>query len=331
MRYQRLSSSLPGAVLLLICAHIGCLPTPETTDTASSSGDSASTGESGSVGASASSTSAGTGSTGSSGSTTSGSGSSSSIGSSDGSTTECNFVCDDTTCDDGEAFVPGPGQPRCLPPPVDCDPWLQDCPDGEKCSAYADSGGGAWNALSCAPVNGDAKPGEACLVYDSPLSGLDTCELGAMCWSVDEETLEGVCVGLCDGSPDEPTCAEPGTSCKVSNDGVLNLCLDDCHPLAKECDEGDACVYVEDSFSCSPGGVHGIGEPCNGSTCTDGQACLPAPFLPECQSGSCCTPYCDVNTEDPCPDLEGSTCVTFFMEGAAPEGLENVGSCVFPP
>jgi hypothetical protein len=322
---------------MLVFAQAACLPTPpETTGTAASTGDSATTDASVSI--SASSTSAGQTSASTSGDTdgTSGSdgtsaGSDGTSGSSDGSTTECNFICDDPTCGDGEAFIPGPGlSPRCLPPLEECDAWLQDCPEGEKCSAYAADGESAWNALRCVPVDGDAKPGEPCLAYENPLTGLDSCELGAMCWSVDEETLEGVCVGLCDGSPDESTCAEPGTSCKVSNGGVLNLCLDDCHPLAKECDEGDACVFVEDSFSCTPGGIDGIGEPCNGATCTDGQSCFPAPYLPECQSGSCCTPYCDVTADDPCPDLEGSTCVSFFMD-EPPEGLENVGSCVFPP
>ena len=335
MRFQSRSLQGSGALLLLACAHFACLPTPpESTGTATSTGDSASSDGSSSV--SASSTSAGETSTstsaGSEGGTEGTSSSSAGTsGSSDGSTTECNFVCDDPTCGDGEAFIPGPGlSPRCLPPLEECDAWLQDCPEGEKCSAYADNGESAWNALRCVPVDGDAKPGEPCLAYESPLSGLDTCELGAMCWSVDEETLEGVCVGLCDGSPDEPTCAEPGTSCKVSNDGVLNLCLDDCYPLAKECDEGDACVFLGDSFSCAPGGVGGVGEPCVGATCTDGQSCFPAAYLPECQSGSCCTPYCDITAEDPCPELEGSTCVSFFM-GEPPEGLENVGSCVFPP
>ena len=52
--------------------------------------------------------------------------------------------------------------------PFDCDIWAQDCPEGEKCSAWANDGGGAWNATRCVPVDDDPdQVGEACNVEGS--------------------------------------------------------------------------------------------------------------------------------------------------------------------
>lgn len=66
-----------------------------------------------------------------------------------------------------------------------CDPKL-------KCVAYADGGGSSWNALRCVPIarNPD-QPGEPCTVVESNVSGIDSCDQGAMCWDVDNNTLEG--------------------------------------------------------------------------------------------------------------------------------------------
>ncbi len=332
MGYQRRIYPARSAALVLACAHLACVPTPETTGTSASTSV-GSTGV-GSTSVSASSTSAGPTSTSGTSDSTSSSGSDGSAGtsdgtsgSSDGSTTDCDFICD-LTC--GGDAVLGPEQSvRCRPP--NCDPWQQDCPEGEKCSAYAGGGDDVWSALHCVPIEGDAKPGEPCVASDGQFSGRDSCELGAMCWSIDQETLEGVCVGLCDGTPDEPTCAQAGTKCTITNDGVLNLCLSACDPLSNECDDGDTCAFVEDGFSCVPGEDLGLGDPCNGPTCSDGQLCIPAPYLPDCGSENCCTPYCDIKADDPCAELDGATCIPFFMEGEAPAGLENLGVCAFPP
>src|SRR5690606_9934066 len=52
--------------------------------------------------------------------------------------TTCSFVCDTT------GIGPGTGPA--------CDNWAQDCPDGEKCAAWADDGTNSWNNLKCVPV-----------------------------------------------------------------------------------------------------------------------------------------------------------------------------------
>src|SRR5690606_34162493 len=181
----------------------------------------------------------GTQSTGSTG----GTGTSTSTGTTEGSSDATGDGCIFIPCVDGGVdcvVVPGlDGVPRCSM----CDVWAQDCPEGEKCSAWANDGGESWNATICVPV-GEDKPGEPCTAEGSPLSGHDSCELGAMCWDVDPETLEGTCVGLCDGSEDAPTCAEPMTTCAITNGGVLNLCLPTCDPFLQDCGQTESCVDV---------------------------------------------------------------------------------------
>lgn len=66
----------------------------------------------------------------------------------------CGFLCG--TDEDATGVTP-------------CDVFKQDCPEGEKCSAYADDGGTSWNASKCVPVNGDGQPGEPCTVEGSAL------------------------------------------------------------------------------------------------------------------------------------------------------------------
>ena len=125
----------------------------------------------------------------------------------------------------------------------ECDVWTQDCGCGDKCMPWSDYEGASWNAVRCTPVAAEPKlPGEPCTVEDSPMSGVDDCVAGAMCWRVDPETLEGVCVAFCGGYETEPECAEPGTTCVVANSGVLILCLPTCDPLLAACPAGDVCV-----------------------------------------------------------------------------------------
>ena len=43
-----------------------------------------------------------------------------------------------------------------------CNPFTQDCPEGEKCMPWANDGGGSWNATRCSPISDNpGEPGEA--------------------------------------------------------------------------------------------------------------------------------------------------------------------------
>ncbi len=103
----------------------------------------------------------------------------------------------------------------------ECDPFAQDCPEGEKCVAYA-STGGQLDANKCVPVTGDGMPGEAC-TYSSPVEATDDCNSISYCWDVVETV--GACAQFCGGTADAPVCPD-GTECLIAFDGSLNLCVD---------------------------------------------------------------------------------------------------------
>lgn len=227
---------------------------------------------------------------------------------------------------------------------IECDVFAQDCPDGEKCSAWANDGGSSWNATRCSPVDPNPdQPGDACTVEGSGVSGIDSCDKGAMCWDVDPETNEGTCVALCTGSADAPEC-EGTTFCVIANDGVLNICLEPCDPLLQVCPDGQACYpYSTEGFLCAPdasGPDQGaIGDPCEFlNACDLGGACI-NPMLassPECQGAAgCCAPFCDLDdaeADTTCQTQTGGaeTCQPWFEEGMEIPGFENVGICALP-
>ena len=108
---------------------------------------------------------------------------------------------------DASGAKPGPdlgvasgfiGDPEAGGPPDACSSWEQDCPPGQKCNVWAKDGANAWNATKCVPVEPDAdEAGEPCRVTESGVSGLDSCQLGAVCWDVDPVTMLGRCVDFC--------------------------------------------------------------------------------------------------------------------------------------
>jgi len=214
----------------------------------------------------------------------------------------------------------------------ECDNWAQDCPPGQKCSAYANDGGGSWNALKCVPVmENPAQPGEPCFAVDSGVSGVDNCDLGAMCWDVDAEG-QGTCIALCTGTPDAPVCA-PEMTCAILND-VLNLCFDLCDPVLQDCPPHFKCAPVSSGFLCivEANLLNKLHEPCFFDDCAAGLTCVEPNAAEECdqrQTG-CCEPFCDVNAANTCPGV-GQVCAPWFEPGEGVEGTEHVGVCRVPP
>ncbi|MEZ4450321.1 MAG: hypothetical protein R3B09_12660 [Nannocystaceae bacterium] len=316
--------------LFAACAGSGDATSASGSDTAGETTSSASASSTSVGGTAASSTSSSTDGTATS--TGEGTGLSTSEATSDATSdatldpTGCFFICD---VPPGCVQVPNlPGEVRC----TGCDLWLQDCPEGEKCTAWANDGGNSWNDVKCVPA-GEDKPGEPCTAVGSGLSGLDSCELGAMCWDVDPVTLTGTCVGLCDGSRESPTCAEPNTACSLANDGVLILCLPTCDPLAQDCPEDKTCANVNGDFHCVPLAEEpgGYGQPCESiATCAPGLACLNAVEVPGCEGTACCSPYCKVSDPNLCPGVPEQSCVPYYEPGEAPEGYEELGVCAIP-
>lgn len=226
---------------------------------------------------------------------------------------------DDGNTDAG--FIPADD----IPNANTCDPWLQDCPEGEKCAAYAV--GNTWDATKCVEVMGDGLVGDEC-VYNGAVLGTDDCAKGHMCYYTNEEAV-GICVAQCTGSPDNPVC-DDGFNCSMSNSGSLLLCLYGCNPLIQDCEvDGSGCFYDGTLFNCDPAGDLMEGEVCGFiNDCAAGNFCADAAALPTCAGSSCCSGFCDL--DDPICTITDTECVAFFEEASAPPGLENVGLCILP-
>lgn len=223
---------------------------------------------------------------------------------------------------------------------IECDVFKQDCDVGEKCTAWAEGGGGAWNATKCVMVTGTKAPGDVCKTEGGGVSGMDDCEAGAMCWDVDAENM-GICIGLCDGDMMAPTCAEPNTKCVIVNDGVLNLCLPTCDPLLQDCAGDDLCIPNPDGtdFTCvldASGDLGKANDACEfANACDKGLMCLDtAGAGTKCMQGStgCCQPFCEFDMANTkiCDTDAGQECVMFFDPMTVPPGFEKVGVCAIP-
>ena len=191
----------------------------------------------------------------------------------------------------------------------ECDVWSQDCPPGQKCMPWADNGSSSWNATKCSPIDANpGKEGDPCTVEGSAVSGVDTCDVGLLCWYFDENN-NGSCINMCQGTPDAPSC-DGGQTCDVSNDGVLILCLETCDPLVGA--YGDPCAYV--------------------NVCDYGLFCASPEGVPDCDNADgCCSSYCNITEPNTCPGMAGGQeCVPWYTEGMAPPGQENIGACAIP-
>ena len=211
----------------------------------------------------------------------------------------------------------------------ECDPFMQDCPEGEKCVPYGSTGGN-WDANKCVPVTGSGAVGDTC-TWGGIVEATDDCGADSICWDVMDVDgqLIGVCTPFCTGTADAPVC-DPGSSCIIANDGSITLCLGTCDPLLQDCGDGLACFWANTDFNCIFTSQDiPTGEPCGFiNDCIAGNFCADAAALPACNGSACCASYCDLT--DPVCSVMGTECVSFFEEGMAPPGYEDVGVCVLP-
>jgi hypothetical protein len=217
----------------------------------------------------------------------------------------------------------------------ECDNWAQDCPDGQKCTAYIAGGGGAWDATKCVEVTGTDQPGEPC-TSEGAISGIDSCIKGAMCWGVNMDGV-GTCVALCTGSPEAPVC-ENKAACTVGQDSILILCIPTCDPLLQDCaNPSEGCYPIGESFTCAPdasGDEGQANDPCAFiNVCDKGLMCADAAFVGagcEPPETGCCTPFCKF-PGGACPNAD-QKCVQYFVEPFPmdPENAEDIGVCGVP-
>jgi hypothetical protein len=306
-------------VLLLSTGAAACVledppPAEDTSGTTVVAGDT-------STGAGASATSTTGGPTATSTSTTFGS--STSGGSS--SESDGDFI----TKPDGGCFFTGEHELRCS---VECQVGLQDCPEGEKCVPWANDGGDLWNSFRCSPVpENPAGLGEPCTAEGSPVSGLDDCELGALCFGVDPRTLQGTCSALCEPLP--VTCGADEV-CAASLYFDPYVCLPRCDPFdPATCAADETCRDIGEDVVCVPTVTlpQGLwcGEP--EQYCAVDEACMWADLLASCADTRCCRPWCDLSAPDPdlpCTAVPGEVCRPYV--DMPPAGYEHVGVCGLP-
>jgi hypothetical protein len=221
-----------------------------------------------------------------------------------------------------------------MPTTEECDVFLQECPEGEKCAAIITDGGGAWNSTACVPVTGTDEAGDPCTA-ESVADGLDSCAEGHMCWGVDKEG-HGTCVAQCQGSPDDPICPDNGV-CTSGGGGFVALCLP-CDPLYQDCAEGNGCYPLDDHFACAPdesGDTGAANDPCELNTvCDPGLLCLEAAVVGKgCSPDSfgCCTLFCEL-PGGTCPNAD-QQCLPYFDPKNIPPLLwdaESIGFCGVP-
>lgn len=216
-----------------------------------------------------------------------------------------------------------------------CNAQIQDCPDGQKCTARDNNQGQmpGWNENVCVSLKGDKAAGDACDVVGNPFTGDDECDVGLICLQTDENGQNGVCTPFCDENNE----CENGI-CVEANDGVLNTCLQLCDPLLQDCPDVQGCYGDPEfpAFVCFVPDTSGTDNNGNdGSSCSFTNNCQPGLYCApqETQDGctaelGCCTPYCPLDDEDPGCSSSIEQCIPFFAD--PPLGFENVGICVIP-
>lgn len=219
-------------------------------------------------------------------------------------------------------------EPSDLPAP-ECDIWTQDCPAGQKCMPYSPDGTPTWTAEGCFPVVADPVAlDEPCTFEVSLVSGLDDCDVGAMCWDGDGDE-QYHCAPLCTGTPDALTCP-PNHYCASFSEHLTVCEQPTCDPLQQDCpDPEELCVpniYAWEDW-CLPDDSELDGQlhaPCASETdCDKGLACVWTQFAGvECVGDSgCCEPFCEIGV-DTCPGV-GQQCAPWFE-------ITDVGVCRLP-
>jgi hypothetical protein len=216
--------------------------------------------------------------------------------------------------------------------PIECDVFAQDCDPGQKCTAWAEGGGGAWNATKCVDITGDGAPGEPCMTMGGGVTGIDDCGLGVMCWDISAEN-QGICVALCTGTEASPICPAK-FYCAIS--GPLNLCLPTCDPLLQDCPNDELCIPTSDKFICvldASGEMGALNDPCEfANACDKGLVCLnTASASAACQQAfqGCCQPFCNF-PDSPCPNPDQECLQWFDPMMEFPPEYEHVGVCAIP-
>jgi hypothetical protein len=217
----------------------------------------------------------------------------------------------------------------------ECDPILQDCPDGFKCTASDTDEDDFWDANMCVPAPDEGGVvGDPCAIEGEDMfTGIDNCAEGYICLNVDENHENGACAEFCASDMTCPNTSGGDGVCVVLNDGVLPICLSTCDPLLQDCPGQAACYGTDEPpFICFTPDAKGGGQdgaPCNYlNACLEGLGCADAANQEDCMTTEfgCCTPFCPLDGSATCTGAE--ECIPFFP--SEQPGYENVGICALP-
>jgi len=274
--------------------------------------------------------------------TTSGTSSSSSDTSSSTGDPTTGSICGDGTQDDGEQCDDGNNDDgdgcsaECTTEgEVMCDPQVQDCPEGQKCTASNVMTGDFWNKNVCTPIMGTKTLGESCDVLGQELGGgADDCDLGLICLQFAPDGTDGICTSFCNA---DSQCDAPKDICVPVNEGILPICLSTCDPLIQDCPFDQGCYgdMMGELFICfkpdpQSGGMDN--DDCAfDNACVAGFQCMPPEVVEDCDQGNmgCCNPFCDI-TGDNSECGGGEVCTPFFGEDNMVPPWEDVGICTLP-
>lgn len=211
----------------------------------------------------------------------------------------------------------------------ECNPYIQDCKEGEKCVPVAPRG--SFSGLKCVPVIGEVEIGGVCTSPTAGVDGVDDCSRGSVCWYVDADK-HGVCIAQCTGQPGNGACAS-GFVCVESESYVVTICLFGCSPLVQDCfSEDDVCVPAGEGFECmsdASGDQGQANDPCAGpNSCDEGLACLsPLSASNACDPNAegCCQPFCQFPDAN-CPNPDQG-CISWFDPVSNVPGYADLGIC----
>lgn len=222
-----------------------------------------------------------------------------------------------------------------------CNLFLQDCNEGEKCTAWSVDGGLFPNGTKCVPETGDRMPGEQCSLDGDFGDGTDNCARGSLCLDIDNSG-KASCVAYCGGDMETPVCPNDD-KCAFLFEPTVPLCFPACDPLTQDCSDSEACVpniaaLGSEFFVCMPLVFEAIpgqyGDACYAiSGCDRGFQCIFAINVPNCLGDMyCCSEWCDLSTPDTCKVHDETIgCVPWYDEGTATPGYESVGICGIMP
>lgn len=219
-----------------------------------------------------------------------------------------------------------------------CDVYKQDCPQGQKCTGYGPPNTFVPIGIKCVPEAENPVPAEEPCVVGPDGLGDDNCIKGSVCLDLDYDG-NGFCLPYCTGNKDTPECGMDDMTCvKLFFGFDFGNCFHKCDPLIQNCKDGEGC-YMDattvgnSGFVCLPVAQEGMGkvfgDGCIGwSSCEPGYGCVFEQFVPGCDKGLCCTPWCDITEMDPCAKFDATMqCLPWYNGITPPPGLENVGIC----